>query len=349
MSKARKLPSGSWQTRATRTINGKKVTRAFTVSPQETKGDSRKAKALSEMQARSWQLETDSAATYGKNVEQALNDFVDDREKVLSPSTITNYRRIIPLFEPILDIYIDDIETSHIQRIINDWSISVKAKTIKNRISFLLSALYYAECNKRFRLRYPLSESKTILSPDLKDVQLLINLADEDFKPVLYLAAFGGMRRGEIAALKQQDISRDMNTILIHADMVLDGHSWKYKPFTKTAASGTIQLPKFIIESLPVSDNLEDFVFSFNPNVITHKYDKLKKKAGLDYNFHSLRHFAASFRSDLNIPSKYIEEVGRWKNSKVLHQIYDNTLTSSRKKYNQLANEYIEKNFKVAD
>jgi hypothetical protein len=33
-------------------INGKKVRKSFTVHPKETKGDSRKAKALSEMQAR---------------------------------------------------------------------------------------------------------------------------------------------------------------------------------------------------------------------------------------------------------------------------------------------------------
>ena len=172
---------------------------------------------------------------------------------------------------------------------------------------------------------------------------MLINNADEDFKPILYLAAFGGMRRGEIVALKQEDISRDMCTIFVHADIVREGNKWVYKPFPKNAQNGTIQLPKFIIESLPLTDG---YVFDMNPGMLSHRYDKLRKLTGIDYNFHSLRHFAASFRTDIGIPSKYIEEGLRWKNSKVLKQIYDNPLASSRKKYTQITNKFIEENFK---
>lgn len=40
-----------------------------------------------------------------------------------------------------------------------------------------------------------------------------------------------------------------------------------------------------------------------------------------------------------------IEEVGRWKNSNVLKKVYDNTLNSSRKKYTQIANKFIEEKF----
>ena len=84
-----------------------------------------------------------------------------------------------------------------------------------------------------------------------------------------------------------------------------------------------------------------------NPNMISHRYEKLRAKLGFSFNFHSLRHFAASFRSDLGIPRKYIEEVGRWESgSVVLERVYDNTLTSTRKKYTQIANRYIEENFK---
>lgn len=345
MAQAKKLPSGAWRTQASKKIGNKYLRKSFTVHPNETKGDSRKAKALSEMQAREWQLSTTNAEVYGMTVKDAMTDYINDRSKVLSPSTITNYKRILPYFDSIMDICVDDIESPQIQRIINDMSISVKRKTIQNRVSFLLSALDYAGSNKKFKLRYPQTESKTILSPDTEDVQLMIESAPDDFKPVLFLAAFGGLRRGEIAALKQKDISRDMHTVHVHADMVLDGNKWVYKAFTKNAQSGVIQLPKFVIESLPICEDPEAFVFNMNPNMITHRFDNLKKLTKLPYNFHSLRHFAASFRSDLGIPSKYIEEVGRWKNSKVLQQIYDNTLSSSRKKYTKIANDYIEEKF----
>ena len=350
MANARKLPSGAYQTRVTKVINGKKVTKSFTVHPKQCKGDARKAKDQSEMLARQWRLSAEDSETYGLKIKEALEQYVKDRSKVLSPSTITNYKRLIPLFDSLADICVDDIKTADIQALVNEWSISVKAKTIKNRVSFLLSSLDYVECDKKFRIRYPKSDSKEIKSPDLDDVQMLLNNAPADLVPIIYLAAVGGMRRGEISGLKGKDISRDMNTIYVHADMVLDDHTWVYKPFTKNAQSGTVKLPAFIIDMLPVKEDPEAYVFDMNPNMISHRYDNLRNKLGFEYNFHSLRHFAASFRSDLGIPRKYIEETCRWEpGSQVVDRVYDNTLNSSRKKYTQIANKFVEDNLRIRE
>ena len=343
MAKARKLPSGAYQTRVTKVINGRKITKSFTVHPKDCKNDTRKAKDQSELLARQWRLSAEDSEIYGVKVKNAMEQYIKDRSKVLSPSTLTNYKRLIPLFDTIMDICVDDLRTADIQALVNEWSISVSSKTIKNRVSFLLSSLDYVECDKKFRIRYPKGQSKEIKSPDLDDVQMLLRNASEDLRPILYLAAVGGLRRGEIAALKEKDISRDMRTIYVHADIVLDGNKWVYKPFTKNALSGTTTYSKFIIDMLPVHDDPEAFVFDMNPNMISHKYDNLRKKLGFDFNFHSLRHFAASFRSDLGIPRKYIEETCRWEpGSQVVDRVYDNTLNSSRKKYTQITNNFVE-------
>ncbi|MBQ1292719.1 MAG: tyrosine-type recombinase/integrase [Clostridiales bacterium] len=347
MATARLLPSGAYRTQVKKTINGKVVCKSFTVHPKDCKGNARKAKDQSEMLARQWRLSAEDSEVYGIKVRDALEQYIQDRSKVLSPSTITNYKRLIPLFESVMDICVDEIKTADIQALVNEWSISVRAKTCRNRISFLLSALDYVECDKKFRIRYPNSPSKEIKAPDTEDVKMLLDNAPDILKPILYLAAFGALRRGEIAALKQKDISRDMCTVHVHADMVLDGNKWIYKPFPKNALAGVVQLPKFIIDLLPCSEDPEAYVFNMNPNMISHRYEKLRAKLGFPFNFHSLRHFAASFRSDLGIPRKYIEEVGRWESgSVVLERVYDNTLTSTRKKYTQIANRYIEENFK---
>lgn len=347
MATAKLLPSGAYRTQVKKTINGKVVCKSFTVHPKDCKGNARKAKDQSEMLARQWRLSAEDSEVYGIKVRDALEQYIQDRSKVLSPSTITNYKRLIPLFESVMDICVDEIKTADIQALVNEWSISVRAKTCRNRISFLLSALDYVECDKKFRIRYPNSPSKEIKAPDTEDVKMLLDNAPDILKPVLYLAAFGALRRGEIAALKQKDISRDMCTIHIHADMVLDDNKWIYKPFPKNALAGVVQLPKFIIDLLPCSEDPEAYVFDMNPNMISHRYERLRAKLGFSFNFHSLRHFAASFRSDLGIPRKYIEEVGRWESgSVVLERVYDNTLTSTRKKYTQIANRYIEENFK---
>ena len=348
MANAKKLPSGAWRTQASKNVNGKRLIRSFTVHPDETKGDSRKAKQKSELLARQWQISKQQQNIYSMTVGQALEEYIKDRSKVLSPRTIYDYKALIPFFNSISDIYVEDLKTSHIQALVNEWSVSVSAKTIKNRTGLLLPALDYAECDKKFKIRYPQARPVDVKAPDVQDVQRLIDNCDADFKPVLYLASFGSLRRGEICGLHQRDVSRDMCTITINGDVVKSESGWIYKPFPKTSGSiRTVQLPKEIIESLPRSQDPEDLVFkNMNPNQLSKRYDKLRHKCDIDANFHSLRHFAASFRSDIGVPRKYIEEVGGWKNeSTVLARVYDNTLSSTRKKYVQMTNQYIVENF----
>ena len=113
----------------------------------------------------------------------------------------------------------------------------------------------------------------------------------------------------------------------------------------KTSGSyRSVLLPGDIIDLLPRSDDPDAFVFSLSPTAITRRFEKLRKKVGLDHiRFHDLRHFSASFRSDIGVPKKYIEIEGGWtEDSKVMSSVYDNPLESSRKKYAQMVNEFID-------
>lgn len=347
MARAKKLPSGSWRVQASKVVSGKKISKSFTVSPSDVGGDSRKAKQQAELLAREWQLSIEADEANGCTISQAMLDYIADREKVLSPRTILDYKAYLKYFEPIGQIYVADLKTRDIQALINEWAMSVSRKTITNRITFLLSCLDYADCDKKFKLQYPKSTAKKVQSPDLEDVQILLRNARDDFKIVIALAAFGTLRRGEISALCQKDVSRDMKTIFVHSDMVLTEEGYVVKEIPKTTDSvRTVRLPDFIMDMLPVRDNPEDFVIGLNPTQISSRYNRLRKKCGIDHSFHTLRHYAASYRSDLGIPSKYVEEAGGWKNSKVLKDVYDNPLNSSRKKYTAIANRFVEENFK---
>lgn len=349
MASARKLPSGAWRTLATKTINGKKIRKSFTVHPKECGGDWKKAKNQSELLARNWLFTQETEETYGLTVKIAFEKYIQERIKVISPSTIRGYNQILRSFESIWDICITDIESPQIQRIINDWSMDLKTKTIRNRVSVLLSVLDYNGVDKKIKVRYPQSNSKKVLSPDIEDVQMFIRNADEVMESVIYLAAFGSLRRGEIGGLREMDISRDMCTVSINGDMVESDDGWIYKPFPKTQGSiRTVPLPRFVIDSIPVRDNPSDFIYELTPGAMTQRFCKLANKLSLPYTLHSMRHFSASFRTDLGIPKKYVQEVGGWigEDSAVLSRIYDNPIDSSRKHYTQIANHFIEENFK---
>lgn len=347
MANAQELQSGAYRTQASKTVNGKKIVKSFTVHPRECGGNIKMARKRSELLAREWQLQIE-AEENTFTVSKCLKAYIADREKVLSPRTIYDYKRLIPFFDSIKDISISEIRNVNIQPLINEWSTSISKKTIQNRIGFLLSALDYSGCDRKFSLRYPQTKKVKVSAPDIKEVQLLLDNASDVMRPVIGVAAFGSLRRGEIAALKQKDILRDSNSLYIHADIVQTDNGFFYKDLPKTSDSvRTVQLPKFIIASIPNSDDPESYVFGLNPNQITSNFQHLRDKLGLKCSFHSLRHFAASFRTDIGVPQKYVEEIGGWKNdSVVLKRIYDNTLSSNRKKYTKLANDYIESNFK---
>ena len=350
MADAKRLPSGSWRCRAKKVINGQTIVKSFTVSPDEFGGDTRtaskKAKDKAELMAREWQLSQEKTFRESAILSDALLKYIDDRSQVLSPVSVKTYLAYIPYFDSIKDMYVSDIDTPVVQRLINDMAVQVSPKTIKSRVGFLLSALDYAGNDRKFKLRYPQAIKRELTTPDHDDIIRLLTAADDIIKPVICLAAFGTLRRGEIAALKQTDISRDMRIISVHADMVLNkDNQFVYKPMPKTSGSyRSVLLPGDIIDLVPRSDDPDAFVFSLSPTAITRRFEKLRKKVGLDHiRFHDLRHFSASFRSDIGVPKKYIEIEGGWtEDSKVMSSVYDNPLESSRKKYAQMVNEFID-------
>ena len=343
MAYAEKLPSGSWRVQASRVLNGKRQRRSFTVSPEECGGDSRRAKAKAELMASEWIAALKEELPCNITVKKAMLSYIEDRSRILSPSSQREYTRNVGYFERIHDVRVEDVTSQDIQRIINHMAGTVKAKTIRDRVSFLLTCLDAAGSEKRFRLSYPVSVPREQTAPDHRQVLTLISEADAVMKPIICLAAFYSLRRGEICALKFSDVSYDLHSVSVHANMVKGPDGFVYKDIPKTSGSiRTVYPIPDVMDLLPSGGSPDEFLFPFTPDALERRFKRLKDKLGIDVRFHDLRHYAASFRSDLNIPRKYIEEVGGWeKDSKVLTSVYDNTLNSSRKKFTQVANDWI--------
>lgn len=351
MAKAKKLPSGSWRTLESKKINGVMVRRSFTVSPNEFPGDpreaSKKARNLSELRARMWKDELEDFASGNITVKIALDKYINDRSNVLSPSTLRSYKLMLPSLAPLYSMSALQVCTEDIQRLVNDMALDVKMKTIKNRIGLLISALDYANNHTKFKIRYPEDDSKKVESPQTDEIYCFLANCSGEMQLAVALAAFGSLRRSEICALKYGDISRDMNLISIHAALVLGENGYVYKNFTKTKGSTrSVELPSFVLDLIPLGRPNDFIISELTPAAISDRFERLAKKLHIDASFHSLRHFAASFRSDLGIPKKYIEELGGWApGSSILPEHYDDTIASSRRKFTRIANNYLEENF----
>lgn len=353
MATATKLPSGAWRVQASKTVKGKIIRKSFTVNPEEFGGDSKKAKNKAELLAREWQIskkiETNSKPLLGEAMEQ----YIEHRKNVISKATSYNYKKQLKTFSSIYDLRLDDIENEDVQKMVNEWSLKLNRSTIQDRLKFLKTVMRYYKVEPNFKITLPSVNTKKVIAPRTHEIKLLLDNAKGDLKAMIALAAFGSLRRGEVAGLRFKDISHEDNTIFIRGTIIPaqdenGKYHFFYRPAAKTDSSiRVVTLPPSVMDLLPRSDNPDDFVFKdTNYDLIYYRFKHLAKKLGLSCSFHSLRHYAASFRSDLQIPAKYIEEVGGWeRGSKALQRFYDDKLPEASRKYNNLANSFIEDEF----
>ena len=342
MANATLLPSGAWRCRPTKVIGGKKVTKSFTVHPRECANNSKKAKAKAELLANEW--------LFGQNdqvgdvtISVAIDQYIESRSAVLSPSTLNDYRNMKRHFGDILNVYVSDVNTKSVQSLINEMAMDqLSPKTIKNRVSFLLSVLDFSGNDRKFKLRYPQRIPPELLPPEKNEFIRLLEVAEGEEKLILMLAGLYTLRRGEICGLRGADILRDMHSIYVHTSVVWDDHqkSWIRREIPKNLNSvRTIQVdPTLMSELVPIADSSEPIV-SLNPNQITKMFARLRKKACVSCRFHDLRKYAASLRSEM-MPAKYVESDGGWrKDSQVLKTIYDKPFKESRKEYSKRFND----------
>ena len=346
MASAQKLPSGAWRTRATKIIDGKKITKSFTADPKDFGGDWRKTKKESERLADIWLADVEYE-THTTTVRQAIEDYINTRTNVLSPSTITGYDRMSGYFKNILDMNVEDITSKTLQTIINEWALDIGAKTIKNRIYFLMPVLSNAGVEKKFNLRFPKRIPKELLPPEQNEFHRLLSAAkDDEQKLTLVLGGLYTLRRSEISAIKGEDILRDMQCIYIHRGMVKDKNGkWILKEYPKTDDS--VRLIKVGADIMKLIPEIEpdEFLIKTNPNMITKNFGILRKKVCVTCRFHDLRKYAASLRSDM-MPRKYVEKVGGWKSgSTVLTSVYDKPFREKLVAYQDQFNESISQEY----
>ncbi len=344
MANATKLQSGAYRCRPTAVINGKKVTKSFTVHPRETGGNVKKAKAKAEALAREWQISLEQEKTFSVTVGRAMTEYIEDRSAVLSPSTLSGYIQMTRSLEPIRDMYAQDVDTQTVQRLINDMALSLSTKTIINRIAFLLAVLDYAGNDRKYKLRYPQKGQKEVNTPDHDEVDLILRSSPAALRIPICLAAFCGMRRSEICALRQKDILRDMKKIYIHAAMVRSPEGgYVYRDQNKTQKSTrTIPVPSALLDLIPESEDPEEYISPIrNPNKITKKFVILRDSLGLSCSFHDLRHYATSFRADLGIDEKYIREELGWTAASAVYSVYNNSLRSQAKIFADMTDKFV--------
>lgn len=328
--KATKLPSGSWRVRVySHTENGKRIYESFTEA----------TKAEAELRASEYKAKKHRLHRTDLTVGDAIEGYITAKEGVLSPSTIRGYRCSQRNdFHMIENKKIKSLTSEDVQLFISDMAKTLSPKSVRNRYALLTACIGLYAPDMMFRVTLPTRQIKRSESPSDEAVRALYTEASDKLKPCIALAMCG-LRRGEIAGLKYEDIKGDVAHI--HADIVQDEKGkWIYKEMPKTDGSDRfVRLPKSVLD---VIGSGKGFIVKYAPSSISDSFHDLNKRLGLHVRLHDLRHYYASVGAILGIPDVYLADMGGWRHdSSVMKSVYQNKITNMADYYAEKMNEHL--------
>lgn len=309
-----RLPSGNWRVQARRVIDGRPERKSFTAP--------NKKDAL--IAAAAWQEEAEKASALP--LAEAVRQYIDSLDGVRSPATVRGYKVILNILlrDPIGEIPVAELTKKDVADAVQRWSKAVAPKTVRNRHGLISAAL------KQFRpalvLRTPLPEArkKEINVPTDEDIRsLMAQTAGTVLEVPVILGAFAGMRRGEVAALRGEDVFNGYIHVRRTSVVKYGGEVVQKDP--KTAAGARrVPLPKML--KLPE----EGFVCHTTPRALTSAWLRLQRRRAAEglpvFRFHDLRHYCASRMHALGVPDAYIMQWLGWSSDHVLKSIYRHAL-----------------------
>lgn len=280
-----------------------------------------------------------TTGTQRMTIGQAIDSYIELKEKALSPSTIRGYTVQRKAFSDFENIPIASLNPINTQELVNYWIRNgASPKTIKNRFSLLKSACKIYDIPVTATL--PQAVKPQLIAPTQEDVQKLLDYyRGKPMECILLLAIYGPLRRGEICALTWGDIRG--NKIRVNKTIITDKKGErKVKNAPKTYAGfREVEFAPEIIAKIKSLPHDRDRIFSYNPKVLSDKFYKIVRKLGLPpMRFHDLRHFSASYFHSIGVPDKYIIKRGGWESESIMRRVYQDTIDEKEKEVTELIN-----------
>ena len=308
--KAKKLRSGSWNVMVFSHMEGSKRKYASFTAPT-------KDEAL--LMAAEFKAGKKRSVRHDLKVSEAVSGYIAAKEGVLSPATVRGYRGLVHYYEEIGQKRVRSLTNEDMQLFVSDLSKKVAPKSVRNIYGLLVSCIRFYKPDAVYSVTLPQVVEYRATSPEDEDIKKLCDASSGQLHTCILLG-IRGMRRGEICALKYEDIKDGIAHI--HADMVKSASGeWIYKEMPKTSGSD-----RFV----RVPDLGEDSV--------TKRFIELRKSVGVNIRFHDLRHFFASTGA-LIMPDIYLADMGGWSrkmSSSVMKSVYQNNMESMSEYYSQV-------------
>lgn len=310
---ATKLPSGKYRTQVC-------------IDPAKRKYKSFIGKTAREadLLAEQWKLE--NRGLYGAgSFRSCAEKFLSDMDGILSPSTLRSYRSMLNNLPPAF-------ANKEISALVSDdfypvYKAMKAPKTVRNYHG-LISAVYSHKGVSMPRVTLPEKAKADMHIPNEMELKRIADLVKDTTLEIPFALGIRGMRRGEICAVRKEDI--DGNILHIRRAVVYDGKGFVEKG-PKTAASDRyIPLPDKIAKKIKEAGKAT----SYNPESLSCAFRRMLKRNGMPhYRFHDLRHAFVSIAHANNVPDAYIMTMGGWSTSYTMQNVYRHTLDDHLTKY----------------
>lgn len=311
---AKKLPSGSWNVQLM--VDGQRLSiTAPTKRAAEQEAATIKAGAKV--------VTKRSPLTVG----EAIDQYIESKNAVLSPSTVAGYQRIRKTaMQELMGVEVYAVTPQAVQRAVNRMAREKSPKSVRNAHGLLSATLAVYRPELVLRTTMPQKQRYDPAVPSDADVQALMVAVrgGRDELPIL-LAVWLGLRMSEILGLKWADIDGDV--LHIRRALVDEGEK-----ATKTYSSQRdLPLPGYILGLMQSAPHTSEHIVPISRRALYSRFQVICKHAGLQhYRFHDLRHINASVMLALGVPNKYAQERMGHATDNMLKTIYQHTMTEQQ-------------------
>jgi integrase len=281
-----------------------------------------------------------------------MDKWIELNKSNLASTTIKCYNTYINThFKPYFGhMKVDKITDMQIKQYITDKSKDLSSCTVRKHYFTLSKMMYDALRSKSpcIDIKAPKNSEYKPVVPNEKEFKLIwdtfkeMSLEDE---LIILLAGWCGLRRGEIFALKQDDIDQEAGTIRVDEAVALNEDNYKFDFKAPKSENGirTIAAPDYLMKLIETvlinrtkdTKTINPSLTTYNPHSFTKKYFKIINAEGSNLpktRFHDLRHYHATLLYKNNVPDHYAaERLGH--DIMVLKKIYQHLGIEVKKEY----------------
>lgn len=324
--KARRLPSGSWFCRVR--VDGKDIgiTRAT------------EKEAVAEAMAIKAGIKEAKLHPKKKTVTQAIDDYIESRQNILSPSTIRGYRAIQSgRFQQMMHKEIFNVTQEQWQRAVDLESRIVSAKTLTNAWRFV-SSVISESTGQHFTIRLPqiIPSDRQWLTPT--QIPIFVAAIKGCSIEIPALLALSSLRRSELLNLRWEDVDLKNDVLRINGAAVYDteGNLVRKRETKNQTSRRIVPIIPPLKEALENAEQTGNFVVTLHPNTIYQHINRICNANDLpQVGIHGLRHSFASLAYHLKMPEKIAMQIGGWSNDQTMRKIYTHLAQEDLKKHAQ--------------